>query len=294
MTDALTVSNLSKSFNAVEAVKQVSFAVKQGTCFGLLGPNGAGKTTTLEILEGITHADSGRIDYPLIRNHQSLQSHIGIQFQETALQDHIRVDETLRLFADLYGDQNNIDSLIQLCALNDFITRDTKQLSGGQRQRLLLALALVHDPDIVFLDEPTTGLDPQSRRNFWQLVKNIKAKGKTVILTTHYMDEAHQLCDEIAIMDHGEIIELGQPSALIKQHFEGSFIRLPVESIHETVTLPFASISRQPDYVEIISTQVDSDLKTLLSLQVSLDGLYIHNPNLDDLFLKLTGHELRA
>ncbi len=294
MTDALTVSNLSKSFNAVEAVKQVSFAVKQGTCFGLLGPNGAGKTTTLEILEGITHADSGRVDYPLIRQHQSLQSHIGIQFQETALQDHIRVDETLRLFADLYGDQNNIDSLIQLCALNDFISRDTKQLSGGQRQRLLLALALIHDPDIVFLDEPTTGLDPQSRRNFWQLVKNIKTKGKTVILTTHYMDEAHHLCDEIAIMDHGEIIESGSPSELIKQHFVGSFIRLPVESINETVKLPFAHISRQPDYIEIISTQVDSDLKTLLSLQISLDGLYIHNPNLDDLFLKLTGHELRA
>ncbi len=294
MTDALIVSNLSKSFGSLVAVDNISFKVPQGCCFGLLGPNGAGKTTTLEILEGIQRADNGDVEYPLLTASQSLQQHIGIQFQNTALQDYIRVKETLEMFAHLYGDSSRIDELIELCALSEFLDRDTKKLSGGQRQRLLLALALLHNPEIIFLDEPTTGLDPQSRRNFWSLVNDIKARGKTLVLTTHYMDEAHQLCDEIAIMDHGKIIEQGAPESLIKKHFDGSLIRLPQSSIQNLESLPFEKVRSINQYIEITSNQVDRDLNQLLSINISLEGLYIHNPNLDDLFLKLTGHQLRS
>ncbi|MCO7226811.1 ABC transporter ATP-binding protein [Pleionea sp. CnH1-48] len=292
MTDVLTVNNLSKHYGDLKAVNDISFTVKKGHCFGLLGPNGAGKTTTLEILEGINSADSGDVHYPLIDPKQSLQQHIGIQFQNTALQDFIRVKETLVMFADLYGSRRLVDELIELCSLQEFLDRDCKKLSGGQRQRLLLALALIHDPDIVFLDEPTTGLDPQSRRNFWQLVKDIKARGKTLVLTTHYMDEAHQLCDDIAIMDHGKIIEQGSPESLLQKHFSGALIRIPKANIASP--LPFEQIREYGDTLEINSSHIDQDLKRLIDLNVSLEGLYIHNPNLDDLFLKLTGHELRA
>ncbi len=292
MTHALIVNNLTKSFDQLIAVNNVSFTVERGICFGLLGPNGAGKTTTLEILEGINHSDSGEVLYPLKSEGHPLQQHVGIQFQETALQDFIRVKETLILFADIYGDRSRIEELIELCSLSDYLDRDTKKLSGGQRQRLLLALALLHDPEVIFLDEPTTGLDPQSRRNFWDLVKRIKAKGKTLVLTTHYMDEAHQLCDEIAVMDGGNIIEQGAPDALLKKHFSGSLIRLPKQQLDQT-ELPFENVVTSDQHIEIVSNQVDKDLKTLMSLNISLEGLYIHNPNLDDLFLKLTGHELR-
>jgi ABC-2 type transport system ATP-binding protein len=294
MTDALIVSNLTKSFGHLVAVDAISFKVPRGCCFGLLGPNGAGKTTTLEIIEGMQNPDQGTVDYPLLPSSHSLQQHIGIQFQNTALQDYIRVYETLLLFADLYGDRSHIDELIELCSLSEFLQQDTKKLSGGQRQRLLLALALLHDPELVFLDEPTTGLDPQSRRNFWSLVNRIKAKGKTLVLTTHYMDEAHQLCDEIAIMDHGKIIEQGAPETLIQKHFDGSLIRLPQSSITQIEALPFEKVRLINQHVEIVSNHIDRDLNQLLSMNISLDGLYIHNPNLDDLFLKLTGHQLRS
>jgi ABC-2 type transport system ATP-binding protein len=294
MTDALLVSNLSKSFGSLTAVDNISFRVPEGCCFGLLGPNGAGKTTTLEILEGMQKPDRGSVHYPLLKSSQYLQQHIGIQFQNTALQDYIRVQETLYLFADLYGDRSHVNELIELCSLSEFLQQDTKKLSGGQRQRLLLALALLHDPEIVFLDEPTTGLDPQSRRNFWSLVNRIKARGKTLVLTTHYMDEAHQLCDEIAIMDNGKIIEQGKPQTLIQKHFSGALIRLPRGSISQIETLPFDKVQVNEQLIEITSNHVDRDLNRLLSLNISLDGLYIHNPNLDDLFLKLTGHQLRS
>ncbi|WP_144391669.1 ABC transporter ATP-binding protein [Pleionea sediminis] len=294
MTDALIVNQLTKSFADVKAVAEISFCVPKGTCFGLLGPNGAGKTTTLEILEGILEADSGSVEFPLLKSKQSLQSHIGIQFQETALQDHLKVNEALIMFADLYGTRANIDNLIELCSLRSYLDRDTKKLSGGQRQRLLLALALLHNPEIIFLDEPTTGLDPQSRRNFWELVQSIKSHGKTLILTTHYMDEAHQLCDEIAVIDNGKIIAQGVPSKLIEQNFDGSLIRLPITALNNDQELPFEKVVYHQEHFEIVTKNIDADLKKLLSSNVSLDGLHIHTPNLEDLFIKLTGHELRA
>ena len=211
MSPLLSVNDLVKDYPGVRAVNGVSFAVTPGQCFGLLGPNGAGKTTTLEILEGITDADSGEILYRGRPRDDGFRQAIGIQFQHTALQEFQTVRESLQLFASFYECGRPLDELIELCNLGELLERDTRKLSGGQRQRLLLAIALVNDPELVFLDEPTTGLDPQSRRNFWYLVEGIKGAGKTVLLTTHYMEEASVLCDEIAVIDRGQVIEQGAP-----------------------------------------------------------------------------------
>ena len=210
MPALIEVDNLVKEYPGVRAVDGISFCVEEGACFGLLGPNGAGKTTTLEILEGITDADGGRIQYRGTARDDSYRQVIGIQFQNTALQDFQTVQEALHLFASLYPRHRPFGELIELCNLGELLDRDTRKLSGGQRQRLLLAIALVNDPDLVFLDEPTTGLDPQSRRNFWALIEGIRREGKTILLTTHYMEEASVLCDEIAIIDRGRIVRTGR------------------------------------------------------------------------------------
>jgi ABC-2 type transport system ATP-binding protein len=288
---ALSVSQLVKKYQDTVAVDNVSFDVVQGSCFGLLGPNGAGKTTTLELLEQVIYPDSGDIAYCQLSDQKSIQQHIGIQFQETAIQDYMRVHETLAMFAALYG-QNVVDpNLIKLCNLESISDRYTKKLSGGQRQRLLLALALIHEPSIVFLDEPTTGLDPQSRQNFWQLIKKIKQAGKTVVLTTHYMEEAEVLCDDIAIMDAGKIIARGKPEALLSEHFNGVIVKLPAQNL-KAETLPFETIE-EGEWLSFNSATVDSDLRKLMDLNISIEGLNIHRPNLNDLFLKLTGNQLR-
>lgn len=191
--DLLQVKNLVKHYSAVKAVNGINLNLKTGVCFGLLGPNGAGKTTTVEILEGINQATSGEILYKGKPLGEQFRKEAGIMFQSTALQDYITVRETLEMFANFYPQNANIDNLIKRCNLTEYLEQDNRQLSGGQRQRLLLAIALVNNPDIIFLDEPTTGLDPQARRNFWGLINDIKAEGKTVVLTTHYMDEAYML-----------------------------------------------------------------------------------------------------
>lgn len=220
-----------KSGESVEAVRGVSFNVQKGHCFGLLGPNGAGKTTTIEMMENLIKPDQGEVIFrgetqvkPTSKGggrSRGWAQLIGIQFQQTALQDFLRTGELVRLFASLYPGldvEKASQRVIASCRLEEFINREPKKLSGGQRQRVLLALALVHDPEIVFLDEPTTGLDPKARRDFWDLVESIKAQGKTLLLTTHYMDEAERLCDEIAIVDRGLVIEKGTPSDLLRQH----------------------------------------------------------------------------
>ncbi len=189
----ISVRNLVKHYPNVKAVNGVDFDLMPGTCFGLLGPNGAGKTTTVEILEGIHAATSGEILYKGQPVDRRFRNEAGIMFQSTALQDFITVRETLEMFARLYPKNTDIEELIKRCNLTEYLDQDNRQLSGGQRQRLLLAIALVNDPDIIFLDEPTTGLDPQARRNFWDLIEAIKSEGKTVLLTTHYMDEAYIL-----------------------------------------------------------------------------------------------------
>ena len=250
MTTALEARDLVKDYPGVRAVDGLSFSVPEGTCFGLLGPNGAGKTTTVEIIEGVIRPTSGAVYYYGELAGARFREESGIQFQNTALQDHITVRETLEMFRALYSRQADLDHVIEQCSLGDLVDRDNRKLSGGQRQRLLLAVALVNRPKLVFLDEPTTGLDPQARRNFWTLVKGIREEGATIVLTTHYMDEAHVLCDEIAIMDEGKIVTQGSPEQLLFDKYGDTLINLPHGEIRR--------------------------------------------PNLEDLFLDLTGHSLRA
>ena len=293
MSAAVSVQSLCKQYKDVFAVDKVSFDVQQGHCFGLLGPNGAGKTTTIEIMEGIISATSGQVLYQGRPVDKHMSQQIGIQFQNTALQDFLTVKETLNLFASFYQHTLAQEQLIELCDLSEFINRDNRLLSGGQRQRLLLALALINDPEILFLDEPTTGLDPHARRNFWQLIKNIKAQNKTIILTTHYMDEAEQLCDDIVIMDQGKIIAAGTPHQLLAKHFDDVFIYLPQAQVsNELVTAH--GWTKLADRIEIASKNVEQTLTLLMGQGVSLDGLHVKSANLDDLFLKLTGHSLQA
>jgi len=288
----IEVNNLVKSYKGVQAVDDISFGINKGHCFGLLGPNGAGKTTTIEIMEGIIKATSGKVLYSGKSIGEDISQQIGIQFQSTALQDFLTVQETLNLFTSFYDNTLPHEQLIELCDLKDFLDRDNRLLSGGQRQRLLLALALINDPEIIFLDEPTTGLDPQARRNFWQLIKNIKAQNKTVILTTHYMDEAEQLCDNVVIMDSGKIIESGTPNQLLAKHFKNVFIYLPTEQVPQGL-IDKNNWLIENGRVEITTQQVEETISLLIAEQVSLDGLQVKSPNLDDLFLKLTGHSLR-
>lgn len=292
MSPFIEINDLFKTYPGVQAVDGVSFAVAEGSCFGLLGPNGAGKTTTLEILEGISEPDRGEIRFRGRPRDASYREVIGIQFQNTALQDFQTVREALDLFARFYPRRRPIDQLVALCNLGDLLDRDTRKLSGGQRQRLLLAIALVNDPDLVFLDEPTTGLDPQSRRNFWRLVEDIKREGKTILLTTHYMEEASVLCDQIAVMDHGRIIEQGAPQQLLTAHFPRALVRLPADALPD-ISAPPAGFAVQGGFAVAATNDVDMTLTQVGQLGIPLDELHISSPTLDDLFLKLTGHGLR-
>lgn len=293
MSAFIQVNNLSKSFKKLHAVKGISFSVPKGICFGLLGPNGAGKTTTIEMMEGIVGMDGGEILYdgePLSR---AMNQRIGIQFQHTALQDHLTGRECLKMFASFYSHALAVEDLIELCQLADFADQDHRKLSGGQKQRLLLAIALVNDPQILFLDEPTTGLDPHARRNFWDLINRIKALGKTIVLTTHYMDEAEYLCDDIAIMDKGLIIARGAPRELLAEHFNGVLIRLRQQPLSQEV-LKQCQPRLDGAYWYINTDKVEKTLKLLVEQQVEMDGLHVKSANLDDLFLKLTGHGLQG
>jgi len=289
----LEVRDLVKHYPKVKAVNGVSFALQAGTCFGLLGPNGAGKTTTVEILEGMHEPTAGEVLYKGQPVGNRFRNEAGIMFQSTALQDFITVRETLEMFARLYPRNADLDELIQRCNLNAYLDQDNRQLSGGQRQRLLLAIALVNDPAMIFLDEPTTGLDPQSRRNFWDLIESIKAQGKTILLTTHYMDEAYVLCDEIAIMDHGKIIAQGTPKELLAAHFNDVILQLPEADIKDVTRLPYP-IHKRKGIIEITTSDVNQTIDELMAQNISLAHLQIRSRNLDDLFLELTGKELRG
>ena len=293
----LEVCELVKHYANVKAVNGVDFTLHAGRCFGLLGPNGAGKTTTIEILEGIHAPTSGTVLYKGETNKKRFRDEAGIMFQSTALQDFITVRETLDMFAQLYPKNADINEVIQRCNLGDYLEQDNRELSGGQRQRLLLAIALVNDPDILFLDEPTTGLDPQSRRNFWDLIETIKAEGKTILLTTHYMDEAYVLCDEIAIMDHGKIIAQGSPKSLLTSHFNDVILQLPAQDLENNNVTDIerigALVSQRNGIIEMSTSNVNQTIEHLINLNVSLEHMQIRSRNLDDLFLELTGKEIR-
>ena len=294
MIPILEVRNVIKRYPTVNAVDGVSFTVPEGICFGLLGPNGAGKTTTIEIMEGILTPTSGEVLYRGEPVGARFREEAGILFQKTALQDFLTVRQTLALFSGLYDRGLDVEEVIELCALQKLAGRDNRKLSGGQQQRLLLAIALVNDPSILFLDEPTTGLDPQARRNFWELIQSIKARNKSIILTTHYMDEAELLCDDIAIMDGGHIIARGGPRQLLQEHFEEVLLELPRRDFPPSARHLPLKIMDSSDRVEIATQDVESTLRALMAADVPLKNLRIRPPNLEDLFLDLTGKELRA
>ncbi len=285
---------MTKTYGSVQAVKGIDLEIGEGTCFGLLGPNGAGKTTTIEMMEGITAPTSGEVLFrgkPLDR---TFKQKVGIQFQSTALPEYITVKETLDLFSAFYPRPRPLKEVIELCSLEDILARDNRKLSGGQRQRMLLALAIIPKPEIVFLDEPTTGLDPQARRNFWDLIRLIKAESTTVVLTTHYMDEAQILCDRIAIMDQGKILEIDTPDVLLDKHFQGVLITIPCRECKPGQDGIPASAEICGDRLELQTSNLDTSIKELLDAKISLEGLSIHKPNLEDLFIKLTGSSLRT
>ena len=293
MTIALEARNLKKVYPGVVAVKGINFAVTEGICFGLLGPNGAGKTTTVEMIEGVTSPTAGEIFYYAEPAGKKFRQEVGIQFQNTALQDFLTVRETIEMFRSLYERKADIDDIIEQCSLGELLDRDNRKLSGGQRQRLLLAVALVNRPRIIFLDEPTTGLDPQARRNFWDLVQRIRAGGATIVLTTHYMDEAQVLCDEIAIMDAGEIIAQGAPDALLRKQYEGLIIELPLADITTDLSGIEHLVIANMGIVEVVTTDVSKSLQELAPHVTNLNHIKIRQPNLEDLFIDLTGHTLR-
>ncbi len=292
MTKVLEITNLTKQYTNQTVVNGISFSIDEGICFGLLGPNGAGKTTTIEIIEGITAANSGDILYYGKKIDKRFKQESGIQFQSTALQEFLTVKETLMLFKNLYKNTADMDELIELCSLAEYLDRDNQKLSGGQRQRLLLAIALINDPKIIFLDEPTTGLDPQARRNFWDLVQAIKAKNKTIILTTHYMEEASYLCDEIIIMDKGNIIAQGTPRNLLNEHFNDTLLQIPRQDFVIDAKQHHLQISSSDDFVTIHTDNVHQTIMLLEREQVSLAHLEIRSRNLDDLFIEITGKQL--
>lgn len=291
MSGILELRNLTKKYKDLTAVNGLNLSITKGICFGLLGPNGAGKTTTLEMIEGILPPTSGEILFHGKAVDIAFREAIGIQFQSTALPDKLHVGETLKLFSAFYQKNADLEELKKLCDLEEFWNRDASELSGGQRQRLLLALALVNQPEIVFLDEPTTGLDPQARRRFWDLVREIRKRGTTTVLTTHYMEEAYELCDEIAIMDHGKIIAQGSPNSLLREHFSGVSIRIPKTNFSQgsLEKISGGECFERADAFEILSKTPEVTMRSLLDHKVSLEGVQIRSRNLEDLFLKLTG-----
>ncbi len=294
MSVILQVSNLVKRFGQLTAVDDVSFEISEGRCFGLLGPNGAGKTTTIEMMEGIKLPDAGTIRYQGKALGAQFRNEAGIMFQTTALQEFITVHEIMVQFSRFYPITVSIDELADQYALHEFLNQDTRKLSGGQKQRLLLAMAMINRPKILFLDEPTTGLDPQSRRNLWKQVQRVKEQGATILLTTHYMEEAYELCDEIAIMDHGRIIAHDAPDALLAAHFDDVVVQIHADDIPRVIgEKEFEAIYRN-DNAHIVTGDVNKTIEHLLHFDIPLDRLRIRARDLEDLFLELTGKELRT
>lgn len=286
----LEVFDLHKRYGKIHAVQGVSFKVKKGKCFGILGSNGAGKSTTIEILEGIKNPTKGRILYKGQLRDRNYKEKIGIQFQSTALQDYMTVREALHMFSSLYKRTTSISELIKVCQLEDILDQDHNKLSGGQRKRLLLALSLINDPDIIFLDEPTTGLDPAARRSFWHLVKEVQRKGKTIILTTHYMDEAYILCDEMIIIHHGKIVDEGQPHDLLVKYFQGTRVIVPLE--YKDKVSQDMSFEEKDHAIEIRTSVLEEVLSQLSKEGIPTREIEVRPYNLDDLFLHLTGESV--
>jgi len=302
MPDVVTVENLTKSYGDLRAVDHISFAVQEGEIFGLVGPNGAGKTTTWEILEGLRRADGGalRVAGIDVRKHpRKLRAIIGVQLQSTAMFERLTVREILEVFAGMYPTRVPAERLMKLVNLEEKADEWTEKLSGGQKQRLAVALALVNDPKVVFLDEPTTGLDPQARRSLWDVIAEFRKEGKTVLLTTHYMEEAERLCDRVGVMDRGKILALDKPSQLIRNMGQrdavefaangeaGAFEKMPgVEEMNVENGL-----------VTLYTRHLDVTLPAVFELArqrgLRVEDFKVRNASLEDVFLHLTGRRIR-
>lgn len=304
--DAIVVQDLRKYYGETKAVDGISFAVQPGEVFGLVGPNGAGKTTTVEIIEGLRVADSGQVTVlgmDVRKEAKRIKSLIGVQLQTTALYPLLTVQEVINLFRSFYpGPVRDCDYVIDLVNLKEKASTRSKELSGGQQQRLSMALALVNIPDIIFLDEPTTGLDPQARRKLWDVVQDVSDEGTTVLLTTHYMEEAQRLCNRVAIIDHGKIIALDTPEELIDTHFEESAIEFELNGgaldLELLAELAGVTDARQDGkQITLYSRGVPQTLGELTDLgqahHLSLDDLHVRRATLEDVFLKLTGRRIR-
>ena len=300
----IEVSGIRKAYGATVAVDDVSFAVMEGEIFGLIGPNGAGKTTTMESVEGLRAPDRGTITVLGLdprRDVYALQERIGVQLQQAQLQKRIKVWEAAHLWASLYGRSASVgEGLLQQLGLSDKREARFMNLSGGQKQRLFIALALINDPEVVFLDELTTGLDPQARRAIWELVRGIKDRGKTVFLTTHLMEEAERLCDRVAIIEHGRIIDIDTPAALVARHCPERTVVLTTD--HPEAESRFRAIASVMSVSRLdsrftISGEGD-DLVTNVIQAISESRMRVSDfktvlPNLEDVFLKLTGRSIR-
>ncbi|MDQ6635004.1 MAG: ABC transporter ATP-binding protein [Gemmatimonadota bacterium] len=305
---ALRVSGLRKAYADVVAVDGLDLTVQSGECFGLLGPNGAGKTTTIEICEGLTEPDAGDVEVlgrRWDRDERALRERLGIQLQETQLAEKLTVDETIRLFRSFYSRGRDVTEVIDVVQLGEKRTSRVGKLSGGQKQRLALACAIVGDPELLFLDEPTTGLDPQSRRQLWDLIVELRASGRSIVLTTHYMDEAERLCDRVAIVDHGHVIALGSPRELIAslgaEHVvEFTLHDAPVGALTAEALRRLDGVKEAREHggrwtmeVTQLARAVPALLADLSRRGLTLGELATHSATLEDVFVSLTGRQLR-
>jgi len=304
MGASIEVSHLTKKYPALTAVDDVSFSVEAGETFGVLGPNGAGKTTTLEMIEGLKRPTSGTImveGIDVVQNPMAVKAIIGVQLQSAAFFENLTLIELIETFAACYNRRVDARGLLAEVQLVEKAGARAKELSGGQRQRLSIAVGLVNDPKVLFLDEPTTGLDPQARRNLWDLVKAIRAKGKTIVLTTHYMDEAEVLCDRIAIMDHAKIIALDTTEKLLENAAIGSRLEFSVKTdLGDDAfrTLPgVTQLEKNGDTYAATTTDAQGALAALFTMDragtLKMDSVNVRRATLEDVFLKLTGHQLR-
>ena len=301
-TSALRCERLVKKYGDLTAVDGLDLEVDTGECFGLLGPNGAGKTTTVEILEGLNEPTAGRVEVLGMRwdrDERALRQRLGVSLQETHLPDKLTVEENLRMFRSFYLQGRPLEEVLELVGLSDKRTAWTERLSGGQKQRLAVACALVSDPELLFLDEPTTGLDPQSRRQLWDVVLGFKSRGRTVLLTTHYMDEAERLCDRVAIVDKGKVIAQGAPRELIASLGAQQVVEFSTEqplAPEDWGGLPSVrSARRSADGIALTVEQLHLALPAILARAepLGLTHLSTHQATLEDVFVHLTGRHLR-